>query len=338
MRCDYDQGAHHVSTDRGDSRMFKFEKDTFDIMWDLSKPGGEAEHCFMRVRQEEYYDAELAKPNPLEDMPDFQYLSNDSVGNAVSGVTFSTVTIDTPIYLNYLLSRFLARGGTIIRASVQHINQVLEGGPQAFLPGRRPVYSTNDKATVDALVICTGLATRTLGGVEDKAMYPIRGQTVLIRAPWIKYGRSGYTASEDLSATGKAPWSYIIPRRSGDVILGGTRDKDDWFPLPRPDTTTKILTRTLALCPELTPPETRSNGRQPTVDDLRSIIVEEGCGLRPAREGGVRVEVEYVSAGANSTAKVPIVYNYGHGGAGFQSSWGTAAEALRLLGMALQDA
>jgi len=31
------------------------------------------------------------------------------------------------------------------------------------------------------VVNCTGLAARTLGGVEDKSMIPARGQTVLVR-------------------------------------------------------------------------------------------------------------------------------------------------------------
>ena len=114
--------------------------------------------------------------------------------NAKSGVTFSTITIDVPIYLNYLLSRFLAKGGKIQRASIQHITQVAEG---AFCP------------SPDAIVVCAGLGARFLGGVEDKDVYPIRGQTVLIRAPWIRFGKtlSGYDGVV----------TYIIPRRSGDV-------------------------------------------------------------------------------------------------------------------------
>lgn len=33
----------------------------------------------------------------------------------------------------------------------------------------------------DLVVNCTGLSARTLGGVEDAEMIPIRGQTVLVR-------------------------------------------------------------------------------------------------------------------------------------------------------------
>lgn len=127
----------------------------------------------------------------------FRYLEKHELApRTKAGITFSTLTIDVPVYLNWLLSRFLSLGGRTIRASVSHISQVLEGA-----------YSR----APDALIICTGLGTRTLGGVEDKDMYPIRGQTVLVRAPWIKYGRTCSSAD--------GLWTYIIPRRSGDVCV-----------------------------------------------------------------------------------------------------------------------
>jgi glycine/D-amino acid oxidase-like deaminating enzyme len=62
---------------------------------------------------------------------------------------------------------------------------------------------------IDAILVCAGLGARSLGGVEDKDMYPIRGQTVLIRAPWVKFG----STQSNINGT----WSYIMPRRSGDV-------------------------------------------------------------------------------------------------------------------------
>lgn len=83
-----------------------------------------------------------------------------------------------------------------MRASVQHVSQVIEG---AFTT--RP----------NAVVVCAGLGARTLGGVEDADVYPIRGQVVLIRAPWIKFGRTTSNLADD--------WTFIIPRRSGDVSM-----------------------------------------------------------------------------------------------------------------------
>lgn len=97
------------------------------------------------------------------------------------------------MYLPYLLARFLAKGGSVIRNSLQHISQVIEGALTPFKP--------------DALVVCAGIGARFLGGVEDKDVFPIRGQTVLIRAPWMKSGE--YIPGRDVT--------YIIPRRSGDV-------------------------------------------------------------------------------------------------------------------------
>ena len=126
------------------------------------------------------------------------------IPGAKTGIAFTTLTIDTPAYCNYLLSRFLARGGTIVRGAVQHISQIAEGGAQVFVPGRA------GKTLVDAIVVCTGLGARTLGGVEDRDVYPVRGQVVLIRAPWIKFGRTASHGADGL-------WTYVIPRRSGDV-------------------------------------------------------------------------------------------------------------------------
>lgn len=95
---------------------------------------------------------------------------------------------------------FVGRGGDIKRASIQHISQVLDGA-YSSPPGRPP----------NAVITCLGLGAYWLGGVEDKDVYPLRGQTVLIDAPWVRFGRS--MASPD------GHWTYIIPRKSGGVRL-----------------------------------------------------------------------------------------------------------------------
>jgi hypothetical protein len=77
----------------------------------------------------------------------------------------------------------------------------------------------------------------------------------------------------------------------------------------RPETTLDILQRAIAVCPELAPPEVRAE-REPKVEDLLPLIIEEGCGLRPARKGGIRLEVDWVEA-VQTKANVPVVYNYG---------------------------
>ena len=119
------------------------------------------------------------------------------------GVSFRTVTIDVPVYLNYLLSRLLAAGASVVRGTVQHINQLVESGAYPFTGARAGARPP------DAIMVCAGLGARTLGGVDDKDVFPMRGQTVHLRAPWVRLGRT-ISAEDGL-------WTYVIPRRCGDV-------------------------------------------------------------------------------------------------------------------------
>ena len=93
------------------------------------------------------------------------------------------------------MNEFKKTGGKVVRASVQHISQLLDGGFGTSTPG--------------VVVVCAGIGARGLGGVEDQTVFPIRGQTILERAPWIKFCRT--CSSLD------GIWTYIIPRRSGGV-------------------------------------------------------------------------------------------------------------------------
>jgi D-amino-acid oxidase len=94
-------------------------------------------------------------------------------------------------------------------------------------------------------------------------------------------------------------------------LIGGTREENDWYPQPRLDTGRAILERALRLMPELIPPNLRDESRPPTVADLEPYIVEHGCGLRPARKGGIRLERDTLTVGADGR-QVPVVYNYGY--------------------------
>ncbi|KAJ3570456.1 hypothetical protein NP233_g4390 [Leucocoprinus birnbaumii] len=291
-------GAHHVTLSGSDTRLHKIDKETFEFMWKLSGPG-HTEGCFMRLKQQEFYEEGYGDGAQLNHYPEWKDISGNAAQTGITrGVEFETLTIDVPVYLPYLQARFLAKGGTISRAAVQHINQILEGGPYVFHNVPRMREKLAGKVPLHGLIVCTGLAARTLGGVEDRDVYPARGQTVLLRAPWVKSGRT---------LTGK-DWSYIIPRRSGDVIVGGIKGVDDWYPLPREETRMDILRRGLALYPELAPPKIRRE-RQPTVEDLLPLVLEDLVGLRPMRKGGIRLEAQSVELKNGGT--VPVVFNYG---------------------------
>jgi hypothetical protein len=85
--------------------------------------------------------------------------------------------------------------------------------------------------------------------------------------------------------------TYIIPRpgSGGCVILGGTVLKDQYSTLPNAKTAERILKDAHALEPRLAPGGT-----------WRDIeVVSHNVGLRPAREGGLRLEIEQVALGDN---------------------------------------
>lgn len=205
--------------------------------------------------------------------------------------------IDTPNYLAYLQKRFVAAGGHIVRQTLASLSDLIADSDNST---RLPPPA--------AIVNCSGIGALAL--VADHAVYPTRGQTVLVRAPWITGG---------ITQTGPGGiYTYIIPRKSGDVIVGGTAEADDWEATPRDATTKMILERGLKLCPELLPLEKRGGG----IEGIE--VIEAGCGLRPTRRGGVRIEIEAIE-------QTPVVHFYGHGGYGFQSSWGSARAAVDLL-------
>lgn len=117
---------------------------------------------------------------------------------AKSGVRFTTLNIDTPVYLRWLEDTFVENGGTFVKKTLKHISDVLEIDTLLECDG-----------TIDAIIVCPGIGARDLGGVEDKSVYPVRGQTVLVKAPWVK---SGVTLRDPEGSP-----TYVIARRSGDV-------------------------------------------------------------------------------------------------------------------------
>ncbi|PPR04469.1 hypothetical protein CVT24_013260 [Panaeolus cyanescens] len=317
-------GAHHVSVAGTDEFQREIDMETFQTMWELSEEGGKAADCFMRLPQVEYY-REQRTHDTLKFMPGFKELTAEqlTVPNAVCGLTYNSVNTFVPLFNNYLLSRFLSAGGHIIRGHIQHIEQIMENGNTNFAS---PAEDHRTPSHPDAVIVCAGIGARTLGGVEDQTVYPARGQTLLVRAPWLDTCMS-------ISGGESGLWTYVIPRKNGDAILGGTYEADDWYPLPRPETTTDILQRTLELCPNLAPPEIRWE-REPTIEDIRPLIISENCGFRPCRKNGVRLELEWKEFQGN---RVPVVHNYGHGGFGFIASFGSASVVFKLLKQAFEE-
>lgn len=150
----------------------------------------------------------------------------------------------------------------------------------------------------------------------DTAVYPARGQIVLVR------NEPGVMAT--LSGTDDDPSEacYIMQRAvGGGTILGGCLQEHNAESQVDPNLAERIMQRSVDLCPALVP----KTGK---VTELS--IIRHGVGLRPMRTGGPRVEKERIGG-------TWVVHQYGHAGYGYQSSWGSAWEVERLVGEVLKE-
>ncbi|KAJ1976703.1 hypothetical protein H4R35_002585 [Dimargaris xerosporica] len=210
--------------------------------------------------------------------------------------TYKTVCINVPKYLHWLQSQFTSLGGQChrVRRPVGHIYDVWSLVPETQL-----------------VVNCTGLSARDLGGVLDNTVYPIRGQVAIVRAPQVK---------RHVSWMAEGTVSYVIPRGDGTVVLGGTYLPYVEDPRVDPATTEAILRNCLAICPELV--DSADNDAGNRLRTLQAQVIRECVGLRPMRMHKTRVELEHRVTPEGQ--KRTICHNYGHGGYGYQSSWGYA--------------
>lgn len=194
------------------------------------------------------------------------------------GSTYTTVITQPNKFMPWLMRKFRERGGTVERRTV--------GSLEEFA------------GAYDIVMNCTGLRAGEL--VKDSSIFPIKGQMVQIKAPWIK--TFVYCCDK------KRP-TYFIPH-DDKVWVGGTRDEGDYSTHLCPEVEEDILRRAGAVVPQIKAGE----------------IVGRWAGLRPQRSC-VRLEKELLTFNGK---KLRVVHNYGHGANGISLSWGTALQAARL--------
>ena len=126
-----------------------------------------------------------------------------------SAVGFKTICIDVPRHLKYLLSSIIDAGGKLIKARLP-TDKGLPGALRLAASWAASQESNEELVFVNA----SGLGAEEL--VQDNAMFPVKGQTVLVKGE-AKYAK---TMNED---------KYVIPRPgSGTTILGDTREVGTW--------------------------------------------------------------------------------------------------------------
>ncbi|OXG14759.1 D-amino-acid oxidase [Cryptococcus neoformans Tu401-1] len=293
------------------------EKIPFCSVWDLPKSDAESEPWFKDL----VFDYKNLKSTPGQPL----------AGGKKFGHSFTSYVLHAPNYIRHLSSEIRARGIPIHRYRLSSLDEA---------------YNLSGVGKVSLVINASGLGAKSLIGVEDQKVYPGRGQTVLVRAPGFKaciMHTEGFYA--DLDESGQEvippPPAYIIPRpgSEGHVVLGGVYQKDNWSTLPDLKEAERILKDCYNLAPELAGP----NGK--SWKDIE--IISHNVGLRPARKGEPRLEIEEreVGAGANEgnaydvapmigrigeRRKVAVVHAYGIGSAGFQASLGMAEKASDL--------
>ena len=131
-----------------------------------------------------------------------------------SAYSFSTLVIEQKYYLTWLTNNLKSSGVKFIQKKILDLHE-LKG--------------------YDSIINCSGLGAYELMG--DNSMYPIRGQVLRIKAPWIK----------NVWMFGS---NYLIPNIDS-IVVGGTQQKGDWNTIPSLEDTESILNNVCSLFPSL---------------------------------------------------------------------------------------
>ena len=225
-------------------------------------------------RMREVYTRPVADPWYRDLLPFFARVPQRmSPPHMQDGYLMDVPLVAPPLYLQYLHDEFVAGGGILSTRAVASLDELA------------------DEATL--LVNCTGVGAREL--VNDRGVFPIRGQTMLLEAPDIAVGYMD-NASVD----------HIFPRADG-VLIGGIKIPDDWDRSLDPAVSADILRRTAKIEPSI----------------AGAKVLREFVGLRPGR-AEARLEAERLSD------RCIVIHNYGHAAVGYTLSWGCAEEVLAL--------
>jgi D-amino-acid oxidase len=229
--------------------------------------------------------------------------------SAVMGIQYKSICFDPPKYLLYMFQKVQQLGVKVIKASVDTAS-----GLSGVVKSAKDILAKEGGNEVFAIVNCAGLAARHfLEKEEAEKLYPIRGQTILVK------GEALMTRTfVGLPDAPESEMLYVVPRPgSGTTILGGCKLVGNWSEEVDKGLNQKIMERmkTFGLCDEL------------RAEDGEFEVLGFQVGFRPGRKGGPRVEME----GQEKVEGLWVAHNYGHSGAGYQNSVGCAEEVVRLL-------
>lgn len=263
-----------------DDKINEWGKDAFEYFLNLynSPDGAQAGVQLLTAYNILEENQELIIPSWKDIVFNFQVLTADDLQKMslpkrfVKGFTFGTLVIDQKYYMRYMTNELHKMGIKFIQQKVNNLDELY-----------------NKKYNV--IINCTGLGSYTL--LQDTLMYPIRGQVLRVKAPWMSnvwfFG---------------TPTRYIIPNVDA-VVLGGTAQKDNWDTSSSRDDIKSILDDIYDVFPSM----------------QDATIESTWAGLRPGRTP-VRLDSETIN-------DILIVHNYGHGGSGITLAMGCANEVVQ---------
>ncbi|GAA5801758.1 hypothetical protein HPULCUR_007210 [Helicostylum pulchrum] len=274
-----------------DLRLQRYDAVSFKFFWELAKSNA-AEAGIMVVSAFDYY-----QEKPTEDQLDPWWK------NLVPTFQFiDQAELPEDISFGYYYTTIVINPSVYLPWLMK---QFLNMGGKCQ---KKTIYSISEVVDdVDLVVNCTGVRSKEL--FADKDLVATRGHNLLVKAPHIR---------QTMSMETKSSYTYIIPRSDGTVILGTTKEDSNSTYQVNDKTVIDILRRAIKCCPELS---------MKGLDGLP--VLENIVGLRPTRKGGPRIQNEFHIS--SSGKKTLITHNYGHGGSGFQSSWGSCQDAVQLV-------
>lgn len=215
--------------------------------------------------------------------------------------------MDANVYLPWIFTQCQTKEIVFKRIEIAHIKEAVD------------LHSSGHEA--DVVINCTGLLACKLGGVEDKTVFPARGQLCIVRNDF--EGLFTTSGSDD----GPFETIYVQPRMGGEqsslssnmpcshspiggAVIGGSYQKHDWNGEVDPELARRIMKRAVEICPSLT------GGKWPEALD----VIKHSVDLRPLREDGTRLEKEMIEG-------TWVVHNYAH--SGFGCMFNPSHEGLR---------
>ncbi|KAJ3494792.1 hypothetical protein NLG97_g3845 [Lecanicillium saksenae] len=173
--------------------------------------------------------------------------------DVVLGFEYQTYCVNSPVYCQSLLRRFILQGG-------KTLDRDLKSEWEAFGIHKNVILVVNASGT----------------GFGDAEYFPTRGQTVVTNME---------DATKTVTRQNKdGTWNFIIPRFfAGGTIVGGTKQPGDWSVEPDMETRNTLL----AAGQEL-----RQYASLSAANSKKVSVITDVVGRRPTREGGMRIDLE----------------------------------------------